>query len=98
MFDQLSDKMVSTIRKLRGQSRITAANIEDAVKELRLGLLEADVNFKVVKNFIDRVKAKSLGQEVLHSLTAGQQFVQMVHDELVKTLGSEAKELDVRGQ
>jgi signal recognition particle subunit SRP54 len=88
--------MVGTLRKLRGQSKITASNIEDAVKELRMGLLEADVNFKVVKNFIDRVKVKALGQEVLESLTAGQQFFKIVHDELVQTLGSETKELDVR--
>jgi signal recognition particle subunit SRP54 len=88
--------MTGTLRKLRGQSKITASNIEDAVKELRMGLLEADVNFKVVKNFIDRVKAKALGQEVLESLTAGQQFFKIVHDELVQTLGSETKELDVR--
>lgn len=96
MFDQLSDKMVGTLRKLRGQSKITAANIEDAVKELRMGLLEADVNFKVVKNFIDRVKAKALGQDVLESLTAGQQFFKIVHDELVQTLGSETKDLNIR--
>src|SRR5689334_15802581 len=96
MFDQLSDKMVGTLRKLRGQSKITATNIEEAVKELRMGLLEADVNFKVVKNFIDRVKAKALGQDVLASLTAGQQFFKIVHDELVETLGSETKDLNVR--
>lgn len=96
MFEQLSDRMMATLKKVRGQSKITAANIEDAVKELRLGLLEADVNFKVVKNFIDRVKAKALGQEVLQSLTAGQQFFKIVHDELVQTLGTEAKEINVR--
>lgn len=96
MFDQLSDKMVSTLKKIRGQSKITAANIEDAVKELRMGLLEADVNFKVVKNFVDRVKTKALGQEVLQSLTAGQQFFKIVHDELVQTLGAEAQEINVR--
>src|ERR1700692_2433748 len=96
MFEQLSDKMVSTLRKIRGQSKITATNIEEAVRELRMGLLEADVNFKVVKNFIDRVKAKALGAEVLESLTAGQQFFKIVHDELVQTLGSETKELNVR--
>jgi signal recognition particle subunit SRP54 len=96
MFDQLSDKMMGTLRKLRGQSKITASNIEDAVKELRMGLLEADVNFKVVKNFIDRVKAKALGQDVLESLTAGQQFFKIVHDELCETLGQKAEEINVR--
>src|ERR1700722_2853762 len=96
MFDQLSDKMVSTLRKIRGQSKISVANIEEAVKELRLALLEADVNFKVVKNFIDRVKAKALGQDVLESLTAGQQFFKIVHEELVQTLGAQTQELNVR--
>jgi len=96
LFDQLSDKMVSTLKKIRGQGKITASNIEDAVKELRMGLLEADVNFKVVKNFIDRVKTKAMGQEVLESLTAGQQFFKIVHDELVQTLGAEAQEINVR--
>lgn len=96
MFDQLSDKMVSTLKKIRGQGKITASNIEEAVKELRMGLLEADVNFKVVKNFIDRVKTKAMGQEVLESLTAGQQFFKIVHDELVQTLGAEAQEINVR--
>lgn len=96
MFDQLSEKMVSTLKKIRGQGKITASNIEDAVKELRMGLLEADVNFKVVKNFIDRVKTKAMGQEVLESLTAGQQFFKIVHDELVQTLGNEAQEINVR--
>ena len=88
--------MVSTLKKIRGQGKITASNIEDAVKELRMGLLEADVNFKVVKNFIDRVKTKAMGQEVLESLTAGQQFFKIVHDELVQTLGAEAQEINVR--
>lgn len=96
MFDQLSDKMMSTLKRLRGQAKITSQNIEEAVKELRLGLLEADVNYKVVKSFIDRVKAKALGQDVLDSLTAGQQFFKIVHDELVVMLGSDAKELNVR--
>jgi signal recognition particle subunit SRP54 len=97
VFEQLSDKMVSTLRKIRGQNKITATNIEDAIKELRFGLLEADVNFRVVKNFIDRVKTKALGADVLESLTAGQQFFKIVHEELIQTLGTETKELNVRG-
>lgn len=96
MFDQLSDKILGSIKKLKGQSTITEANIEETIKEIRMSLLEADVNFKVVKSFVDRVKAKAIGQEVLKSISAGQQFVKIVHDELQKTLGDSAVDLDVR--
>ena len=98
MFDNLQDKLLSSLKKIRGQGRITEKNIQDTIKEIRISLLESDVNFKVVKNFIDRVKQKALGKEVLTSLTAGQQFVKIVHDELVHILGDKALELDVRGQ
>ncbi len=98
MFETLSDKLTSTLKKVRGQARITEKNIEEALKEIRLSLLEADVNFKVVKSFLDEVKTKALGQEVLGSLSAGQQFVKIVHDELVRMLGAEAQELNVRGE
>lgn len=97
MFESLSDKLTGVLQKVRGQGKITEANVEAAIKEIRLSLLEADVNFKVVKNFLDQVKAKALGQEVLQSLTAGQQFVKIVHDELVHMLGDSAQTLDVRG-
>jgi signal recognition particle subunit SRP54 len=96
LFENLSDKLTNTLRKVRGQAKITEANIEEALKEIRLSLLEADVNFKVVKSFLDQVKIKALGQDVLQSLSAGQQFVKIVHDELVNTLGKEAVEIDVR--
>ncbi len=98
MFDSLSDKLLTSLKKLKGQGRISEKNIEDSIKEIRLSLLEADVNFKVVKSFIDRVKVKALGQEVLESLTPGQQFVKVVHEELVSLLGGESVELDVRGK
>jgi signal recognition particle subunit SRP54 len=99
IFDSLSDKLLGSLKKLRGQNRITEDNIQDAIKEIRLSLLEADVNFKVVKNFIDRVKEKALGQEVMsNQVTAGQQFVKIVHDELVNVLGGETEELIVRGK
>ena len=75
MFEALSDKLTGTLQRIRGQGRITDKNIEDAIKEIRLSLLEADVNFKVVKSFLDQVKAKALGQEVLTSLTAGQRRI-----------------------
>ncbi len=96
MFDQLSDRLLGTIRSIRGQSKITESNIEDAIKEIRRSLLEADVHFKIVKSFTDRVKEKALGAEVLQSISAGQQFVKIVHDELVKTLGVAEVPLDVR--
>lgn len=98
MFENLSNKMLSSLKKIRGQGKITEKNIEDTLKEIRLSLLEADVNFKVVKNFIQRVKEKALGQEVLESISAGQQLVKIVHEELVHLLGGESEELVVRGQ
>lgn len=96
MFEGLSDKMLASLKKLKGQSRITEANIQDTLKEIRLSLLEADVHFKVVKVFIDRVKEKAIGAKVLESLSAGQQFVKIVHDELVTILGGGAQELNLR--
>jgi signal recognition particle subunit SRP54 len=96
MFDQLSEKVLGSIKKLKGQSQITSSNIEDALKDIRLSFLEADVNFKVVKNFLERVKTKALGAEVMQALHPGQQFTQIVHDELVQTLGGETVFLDVK--
>ncbi len=98
MFESLSDKILGSLKKLRGQSKITEENIQETIKEIRLSLLEADVNFKVVKQFIDQVKAKALGQEVTLQVSAGQQFVKIVHDELVQILGGNAEELNVRGK
>lgn len=96
MFDQLQEKVLSSIKKIRGQNKISEANIEEALKEIRLSLLEADVNFKVVKSLLDRVKVKALGAEVLGSLNPGQQFIKIFHDELVQTLGGEAVDLNCR--
>lgn len=98
MFEGLSEKFTNSFKKLRGQAKITEQNIQDAIKDIRMGLLEADVNYKVVKTFIDRVKEKAIGQQVLGQITAGQQFVKIVHDELIEILGSGAKELDLRGK
>ncbi len=95
MFNQLSDKILSSIKKLKGQTKISESNIEDALREIRMSLLEADVNFKVVKTFIDKVKAKALGAEVISGVQPGQQFVKIVHDELVAVLGGEAVELNL---
>ncbi|XGC79432.1 signal recognition particle protein [Bdellovibrio bacteriovorus] len=96
MFENLSDKIMASLKKVRGQSKITEANIEEVIKEIRLSLLEADVNFKVVKTFIDKVKAKALGAEVLQNVNPGQMFVKIVHDELVNVLGGGAVDINVR--
>lgn len=98
MFEGLSDRLNQTLRKMRGQSKITEENIAEAIKEIRQSLLEADVNFKVVKALVDRVKEKSLGSEVLKSLDPGQQFVQIFHEELKSTLGTGTVDLDVRAK
>lgn len=96
MFENLSDKILSSIKKIKGQNKISESNIEETLKEIRLSLLEADVNFKVVKNFIERVKNKALGAEVLSQVNPGQMFVKIVHDELIQTLGGGAVDVDVR--
>jgi signal recognition particle subunit SRP54 len=98
MFENLSEKVLASIKKIKGQAKITESNIEDAMKEIRLHFLEADVNFKVVKSFIDRVKLKALGTEVLSNVNPGQQFVKIVHDELVQTLGGEKVELNLKAK
>ncbi|KYG63825.1 signal recognition particle protein [Bdellovibrio bacteriovorus] len=96
MFENLSDKITASLKKVRGQSKITESNIEEVIKEIRLSLLEADVNFKVVKSFVDKVKAKALGAEVLANVNPGQMFVKIVHDELVNVLGGGAVDINVR--
>ena len=87
MFDRLSERFDSLFHSLRGQGRITERNIDDTLRQIRRSLLEADVNFKVAKDFIQRVKEQALGQNVLKSLTPGQQLVKIVHRELVSLLG-----------
>jgi signal recognition particle subunit SRP54 len=96
MFDKLSDKLLGTVKKIRGEHRISEKNIEEALREIRMALLEADVNFKVVKIFLDRVKEKAMGAEVLQSVSPGQQFTKIVHDELVHILGDQSSELNIR--
>jgi len=96
MFESLSDKLTGVVKNLKGKGKISEKNIEDAVKEVRLHLLEADVNFKVVKVFIEKVKAKALGQDVLSSVSPGEQFVKIVHDELTALLGANLSELNLR--
>lgn len=88
MFESLSKKLESAFKNIRGQGRLTEANMEEALKEIRLALLEADVNFKVVKKFIEEVKEAAIGEKVLDSIAPGQQIVKIVHDELVKIMGT----------
>src|SRR5262249_51708952 len=87
MFDQLSEKLQRTLKNLKGEGNLTEKHIDEGMREIRLALLEADVNFKVVKSFIDSVKVKCLNKEVLDSLTPGQQVVKIVRDELIHLLG-----------
>lgn len=93
-FDSLSERLQSTLKKVSGQGRLTEKNMEDMLAEIRLALLEADVNYQVVKEFIASTKEKAIGQDVLGSLKPGQVVVKIVHDELVTLLGSEAVEVD----
>jgi signal recognition particle subunit SRP54 len=93
MFDTLSGKLQRIFKNLRGEGKLTAANMEEALREIRVALLEADVHFKVVKQFIEQVKEKALGEEVLSALSPAQQVVKVVRDELTKMLGSHTSRL-----
>ena len=84
MFDSLSDKLQNVMKKLKGQTRISEKDLKDMLREVKLALLEADVNYKVVKDFISSIESKALGESVLKSLTPGQQVVKIVKDELVQ--------------
>ncbi len=96
MFDTLSDRLESVFKKLRGQGRITERNIEEALREVRLALLEADVNIRVVRDFVEHVKKKAIGAEVLRSLTPEQHLIKFVAHELAETMGGRARELDLK--
>lgn len=98
MFENLTDRLESAFKKLRGHGKLTEENIQEAMGEVRTALLEADVNFGVVKEFIATVTAKAIGREVLSSLSPGQQVVKVVHDELVALLGSQAEPLKLDGR
>jgi signal recognition particle subunit SRP54 len=93
MFDNLSDKLQRVFKNLRGEGRLTAENMETALREVRVALLEADVNFKVVKQLIESVKARAMGQEVLNSLSPSQQVIGIINEELIKVLGSHESKL-----
>ena len=93
MFDSLSTRLTAIFDRLGGHGRLTEENIQEALREVRVALLEADVNFKVVRGFIERVKTKAVGQDVLRSLTPAQQVIKVVHDELVDLLGGSGHRL-----
>ena len=93
MFDNLSDKLQRVFKNMRGEGRLSAENMESALREVRVALLEADVNFKVVKQLIESVKTRAMGQEVLSSLSPSQQVIGIINDELVKILGGHESKL-----
>ncbi len=98
MFDSLSDRLSKTIQNLRGQGRITEDNIKDTMRDVRMALLEADVALPVVRGFVDRVKERAIGQEVMSSLSPGQALIKIVNDELVATMGEANEELNLAAQ
>lgn len=98
MFESLSDKLHDVFRKLRGQSTLSEANIAEAMREIRLALLEADVNVQIAAEFIEGVRAECVGQEVIKSVTPGQQVVKIVHDKLVELLGGGVAELNMKSR
>ncbi|MBE6152538.1 MAG: signal recognition particle protein [Firmicutes bacterium] len=97
MFESLGERLQNAVDKIRGYGKITEDNISDVVREIRLALLEADVNYKVVKEFINSVKEKALGEEVKKSLKPGEVFVKILKDELVELLGGEKQDLNLNG-
>ncbi len=98
MFEQLTENLDSIFRQLRGRGKLTEKNVSDSLREIRRALLQADVNYKVAKDFIATVKENALGQDVLKSVTPGQQIVKVIHDDLVQLLGSKQQELKLTGQ
>src|SRR5687767_12407246 len=90
MFDTLGDKLQDVFRTLRGQGSLTEADVDLALRQIRLALLEADVHFKVVKQFLEKVRVRATGQDVLKSLTPGQAVIRVVRDEMVEMLGGDA--------
>ena len=95
MFENLTEKLAETFKRLKGRGKLSEKNIQDALKEVRMSFLEADVNFKVVKDFIGSVKERAVGEEVMRSLTPGQQFVKIVNEELTRIMGEKHQELNL---
>lgn len=97
MFESLSDKLEKAFKLLKGEGRITEINVAETLKEVRKALLDADVNYKVAKQFTDTVKEKALGQDVLKSVSPGQLLVKIAHDELAQLMGGSKSEVDLNG-
>lgn len=97
MFENLSDRLEKSFKLLKGEGRITEINVAETLKEVRRALLDADVNYKIAKNFTDKVKEIAMGQEVLKSIKPGQMMVKIVHDELVKLMGTEKADINLKG-
>ena len=97
MFDGLQDRLQGVFRRLKGEGRVSEEALGAALREIRLALLEADVNFRVVKSFIERVREKAVGRDVFESLTPAQQVIKIVRDELTLLMGEEGRELDLGG-
>ena len=95
MASNLTERLSRLVKTMRGQARITESNVQDMLREVRMALLEADVNFKVVKQFIDAVAEKAVGQEVMTALSPAQQVVKIVHDALVAALGEQSQGLSL---
>jgi signal recognition particle subunit SRP54 len=98
MFDRLSDKLAAVFKKLKGRGILTEVQVDEALREVRLALLEADVHYKVTKSFIARLRERAVGEEVLKSLTPAQQVIKVVHEELTALLGGESPKLDLGGR
>ena len=97
MFDNLSDKLDKALHVLKGHGQITEINVAETLKEVRRALLDADVNFKIAKEFTNRVKEKAMGQNVLTTLQPGQLMVKIVKDELTELMGGDAEDIDLTG-
>ena len=95
LFESLSEKLQNALGKLRGKGKISEKDLDSALREVRLALLEADVNFKVVKDFVKKIKERSLGSEVLESLTPGQQIIKIVNEELTGLMGEKESKLNI---
>src|SRR3954453_17919711 len=98
MFENLQERLQRAFKSLRGQAVLSEENIQEALREIRLALLEADVNFKVVKQLIDHIQEKAVGQQVLTALSPGEQVIKIVRDELVETLGKDTAKLKFASQ
>ena len=97
MFDNLSDKLDRAFKVLKGQGKITEINVAETLKEVRKALLDADVNYKIAKDFTDRVKEKAIGENVLTSISPSQLMIKIVNDELVALMGGAQEEINLTG-